>query len=266
MHGRLYIYTTSMMSLVKWWSHCLWQASPRWPWWWPVWPRPSSCCSRWGSFLLLGPAATVPRQLVPTSWMGSTTTRGAFCKKKQSLLDNTVITNSNTKLHDFVLLMYQFCNSHQTYDTVVKESFLPQTGYKETHLSSNTMNKWFSYFRLLCMRAQKKVTSKIEGGGDIVEMDETMQCAANASTGRSISTRQPKGRRLLKPRSSLMRRTRIRRMRRRMRTWMKTWMTKTLRSSISLTASAARQFSAKKTDLVHHASFCEVCGPFSIKQ
>ena len=70
--------------------------------------------------------------------------------------------------------MYQFCNSHQTYDTVVKESFLPQTGYKETHLSSNTMNKWFSYIRLLCMRAQKKVTSKIEGGGDIVEMDETM--------------------------------------------------------------------------------------------
>ena len=82
-------------------------------------------------------------------------------------MDNTVLTNSNTKLHDFVLLMYQFCNSHQTYDTDVKESFLPQTGYKETHLSSNTMNKWFSYIRLLCMRAQKKVTSKIEGGGDM---------------------------------------------------------------------------------------------------
>ena len=107
-------YTFIQLPWWAWWSHCLWQASPRWPWWWPVWPRPSSCCSRWGSFLLLGPAATVPRQLVPTSWMGSTTTRGSFCKKKQSLLDNTVITNSNTKLHDFVLLMYQFCNSHQT--------------------------------------------------------------------------------------------------------------------------------------------------------
>ena len=38
--------------------------------------------------------------------------RCSNCKKKQSLLQNTVLSNSNTTLHDFVLLMYQFCNSH----------------------------------------------------------------------------------------------------------------------------------------------------------
>ena len=43
--------------------------------------------------------------------------RCSNCKKKQSLLQNTVLSNSNTTLHDFVLLMYQFCNSHRTYNT-----------------------------------------------------------------------------------------------------------------------------------------------------
>ena len=52
--------------------------------------------------------------------------RCSNCKKKQSLLQNTVLSNSNTTLHDFVLLMYQFCNSHRTYNTVAKETFLPQ--------------------------------------------------------------------------------------------------------------------------------------------
>ena len=44
------------------------------------------------------------------------------CKRKQSLLHDTVLSNSNTTLRDFVLLMYQFCNSHRTYDTVTKET------------------------------------------------------------------------------------------------------------------------------------------------
>ena len=65
--------------------------------------------------------------------------RCSKCKKKQSLLQNTVLSNSNTTLHDFVLLMYQFCNSHRTYDTVAKETFLPQDGYKETHLSRKAL-------------------------------------------------------------------------------------------------------------------------------
>ena len=52
--------------------------------------------------------------------------RCSNCKKKQSLLQNTFLSNSNTTLHDFVLLMYQFCNSHRTYNTVAKETFLPQ--------------------------------------------------------------------------------------------------------------------------------------------
>ena len=46
----------------------------------------------------------------------------AICKKKQSLLQDTVLSNSNTASRDF--------------------------GYKETHLSWNT-TKWFSYSRLL---------------------------------------------------------------------------------------------------------------------
>ena len=45
--------------------------------------------------------------------------RCTTCKKKQSLLHNTVLSNSNTLLHDFVLLMYQFCNSHRTYNSVI---------------------------------------------------------------------------------------------------------------------------------------------------
>ena len=100
--------------------------------------------------------------------------RCTTCKKKQSLLHNTVLSNSNTLLHDFVLLMYQFCSSHRTYNTVIKETFLPQEGYKEKHLSRKTINKWFSYFRLLCMRAQKSSTTKIGGEGDVVESDESM--------------------------------------------------------------------------------------------
>ena len=52
--------------------------------------------------------------------------RCSNCKKKQSLLQNTFLSNSNTTLHDFVLLMYQFCNSHRTNNTVAKETFLPQ--------------------------------------------------------------------------------------------------------------------------------------------
>ena len=38
-------------------------------------------------------------------------------------------------------------------------------------LSRNTINKWFSYFRLLCMSAQKKLTRKIRGEGDESSMD-----------------------------------------------------------------------------------------------
>ena len=38
--------------------------------------------------------------------------RCSNCKKKQSLLQNTVLSNSNTTLHDFVLLMYPPQNPH----------------------------------------------------------------------------------------------------------------------------------------------------------
>ena len=41
-------------------------------------------------------------------------------------LQNFFLSNSNTTLHDFVLLMNLFCNSHRTYNTVAKETFLPQ--------------------------------------------------------------------------------------------------------------------------------------------
>ena len=36
------------------------------------------------------------------------------CKSKTSLLNNTVLSNSNTKLREFVVLMYQFCDNHKT--------------------------------------------------------------------------------------------------------------------------------------------------------
>ena len=40
------------------------------------------------------------------------------CKVKVSLLQGSVLYNSNTKLREFVLLMYQFCESHRSYNTV----------------------------------------------------------------------------------------------------------------------------------------------------
>ena len=96
------------------------------------------------------------------------------CHHKTSILHNTVLSNSNMKLREFVLLMYQFCGHHKTYETVIKETHLPQPGYKETYLCGNTINKWFSYFRYLCMEDAMKNVQKIGGEDDVVEMDETM--------------------------------------------------------------------------------------------
>ena len=90
------------------------------------------------------------------------------------MLHNTVLSNSNTKMQDFVLLMYQFCNHHRTYKTVIRETFLPQDGYCVTKLSDQTINKWFAYFRYLCIEAISKTHSMIGGENDEIEMDETM--------------------------------------------------------------------------------------------
>ena len=96
------------------------------------------------------------------------------CHHKTSILHNTILSNSNTKPREMVLLMYQFSDHHKTYQTVTKETFLPQSGYKETHLSCKTITKWFSYFRYLCMEDAKNNVVKIGGPDDVVEMDETM--------------------------------------------------------------------------------------------
>ena len=64
-------------------------------------------------------------------------------------------------------------------------------------LSRNTINKWFSYFRLLCMRAQKKLTRKFGGEGDesITDMatsvkggvaDDMSHCPNNKRTRKSF--------------------------------------------------------------------------------
>ena len=94
------------------------------------------------------------------------------CKSKTSLLNNTVLSNSNTKLREFVLLMYQFCDNHKTYKTVRKDTHVKVDGYKDVKLSFATINKWFSYFRHLCVEDNKKIISKIGGEGDIIEIDE----------------------------------------------------------------------------------------------
>ena len=82
----------------------LWPASPPSPWWWPAWAQPSTSFSRWRSYRLWEPAATSPRQLVPTSRRGCTTTSAAPTVRWSS----------------------QFCNSHLTVNTFAKETFLPQ--------------------------------------------------------------------------------------------------------------------------------------------
>ena len=96
------------------------------------------------------------------------------CRSKTSILSNTVLSNSNTKLREFVILMYLFCNNHRTYKTVRNEAHVRIDGYKDVYLSFATINKWFGYFRRLCVEDNKKYPLKIGGCGDIVEIDESM--------------------------------------------------------------------------------------------
>ena len=51
------------------------------------------------------------------------------CKTKTSILNHTVLSNSNTKLREFVILMYLFCNNHRTYNTVRNEAHVKIDGY-----------------------------------------------------------------------------------------------------------------------------------------
>ena len=78
------------------------------------------------------------------------------CRSKTSILSNTVLSNSNTKLREFVILMYLFCNNHRTYKTVRNEAHVRIDGYKDVYLSFATINKWFGYFRRLCVEDNKK--------------------------------------------------------------------------------------------------------------
>ena len=96
------------------------------------------------------------------------------CKAKSSVLSNTVLSNSNTKLREFVILMYLFCDNHRTYKTVQKETCIEIEGYKDVKLSSATINKWFSYFRHLVVQDNKRYPAMIGGIGDVVEIDESM--------------------------------------------------------------------------------------------
>ena len=121
-----------------WWSHCLWHPSPHWRWWWPAWGRQSSCFSRWGSFRRLEHAATAlqvgePLQLFPVLQLQEEAVIAAWHRPEQ-------------QQHNLARL----CPSHV--------SVLQQSSHlwhcHKGNLSPNTFNKWFSYFRLLCMRAQ----------------------------------------------------------------------------------------------------------------
>ena len=96
------------------------------------------------------------------------------CKTKTSILNHTVLSNSNTKLREFVILMYLFCNNHRTYNTVRNEAHVKIDGYKDVHLSSSTINKWFGYFRRLCVEDNKRFPVKIGGVGNVIEIDEAM--------------------------------------------------------------------------------------------
>ena len=68
--------------------------------------------------------------------------------------------------------MYQCSDHNKTYSTVMKETFLPSPATRKP--TCKTINKWFSYFRFLCMEDAKNNVEKIGGEDDVVEMDETM--------------------------------------------------------------------------------------------
>ena len=77
-------------------------------------------------------------------------------------------------MREFVILVYMFCQHHRSYKTVRRETFLPQECYRIRHVSDQTINKCFAYFRHICIRDTAKQPPVIGGEGDIVEMDKTM--------------------------------------------------------------------------------------------
>ena len=52
-----------------------------------------------------------------------------------SILSHTVLSNSNTKLREFLILMYLFCNNHRTYKTVRSETHIKIDVYKDVYHS-----------------------------------------------------------------------------------------------------------------------------------
>ena len=60
------------------------------------------------------------------------------CKTKTSILQNCILSNSNTKMREFVILMYMFCQYHRSYKTNIL--VLSQTFVKQ--LSSKVL-KWY---------------------------------------------------------------------------------------------------------------------------
>ena len=72
-----------------WLSHYLWPALPPSPLSLPAWAQPSTSFSRWGAYRLWEPAATAPRQLVPTSRRGCTTTSAAPTARRSSHCSRT---------------------------------------------------------------------------------------------------------------------------------------------------------------------------------
>ena len=52
-----------------------------------------------------------------------------------SILSHTVLSNSNTNLREFVILMYLFYNNHRTYKTVRSETHIKIDVYKDVYHS-----------------------------------------------------------------------------------------------------------------------------------
>jgi transposase-like protein len=96
------------------------------------------------------------------------------CKMKTPLRYNTVLSNSNTRMDRFVLLMWNFCEKAKTYDQIVNDVCLPSDNYKDEMMSHETINKWNKYFRHIVCQEMKDQMDKIGGGNFIIEIDESM--------------------------------------------------------------------------------------------
>ena len=96
------------------------------------------------------------------------------CKFTPTIRQDTVLYNSNMQLKRFVMMAYCFTQQNKTVAQTINECNLPDENYSDNSLSPDTVNRWFNYFRKLCLNDWLENVEKLGGENQIVEIDESM--------------------------------------------------------------------------------------------